>query len=166
MLTCSVCHNRMSGLLDQWRASPECGVMTRTCESPLRVTGFTIKSYVVESASFGRQTLLLARRAWWHQLRSPLMLRAQAGQIIFMAILVGLIYLRMDNDQTSSQDRQGSLFFVVVDAIMSTTMGVLSIFASEKQVFNREYGAGLYGLPAYFISRNLVEVSSLPSFRI
>jgi len=37
-------------------------------------------------------------------------------------------------------------------------MGVLSIFAAEKSVFIREYGAGLYRLPAYFISRNIVEI--------
>jgi ABC-type multidrug transport system permease subunit len=37
-------------------------------------------------------------------------------------------------------------------------MGILSIFGAEKAVFTREYRAGLYGLPAYFISRNFVEL--------
>jgi hypothetical protein len=37
--------------------------------------------------------------------------------------------------------------------------GVITIFGVEKAVFQREYSSGMYGLPAYFISRNAVEVT-------
>ncbi|KAI9216872.1 ABC-2 type transporter-domain-containing protein [Blastocladiella britannica] len=37
--------------------------------------------------------------------------------------------------------------------VMSNAMGILSVFASEKQVFEREYGAGYYSLPAFFLSK-------------
>jgi len=71
---------------------------------------------------------------------------------------MGLIYLQLGHDQEGIQDREGALFFVAVNGLMSSTMGVLSIFAAEKLVFIREYESGLYRLPAYFLSRTVVEL--------
>jgi len=76
----------------------------------------------------------------------------------FLGVLMGLIFLQVGNDQRGIQDREGSLFFVAVNGIMTSTMGVLSIFAAEKSVFIREYESGLYRLPAYFLSRTVVEL--------
>lgn len=41
---------------------------------------------------------------------------------------------------------------------MASTIGILSIFGAEKQVFSREQGAGYYSLSSYFLSKVLVEV--------
>lgn len=41
---------------------------------------------------------------------------------------------------------------------MGSAMNVLSIFATEKPVFMREYRLGYYSLPAYYFSKTLVEV--------
>jgi len=71
---------------------------------------------------------------------------------------MGLIFLQLGHDQRGIQDREGSLFFVAVNGLMTSTMGVLSIFAAEKAVFVREYESGLYRLPAYFLSRTVVEL--------
>jgi len=57
-------------------------------------------------------------------------------------------------------------FFVAVNGIMTSTMGVLSIFAAEKSVFIREYESGLYRLPAYFLSRTFVEIPFKITFPI
>jgi len=40
-------------------------------------------------------------------------------------------------------------------------MGVLSVFAQEKEVFIREYGSGYYSLAAYFWSKVIVELPLL-----
>ena len=34
----------------------------------------------------------------------------------------------------------------------------MAIFAGEKAVFQREFGARMYGLPAFFFSKVLMEV--------
>jgi len=78
--------------------------------------------------------------------------------VLFLSVLIGLIFLQIPSDQRGVQDREGSLFFISVNGIMLSTMGVLNIFAAEKAVFIREYGSGLYGLPAYFLSRTFVEL--------
>lgn len=83
-----------------------------------------------------------------------------AGQSIFFALLVGLIYRDLSgrNDVEAVQDRTGSLFFLCVNMVFTSTIGVLSIFSAEKTVFVREFRAGYYGLPAYFSTKILVEL--------
>jgi len=100
---------------------------------------------------------LLAQRAFKNAWRNKLMLKGRFAQTLFLSILMGLIYLQLGTDQRGIQDREGSLFFVAVNGIMTSTMGVLSIFAAEKVVFIREFESGLYRLPAYFLSRTFVE---------
>jgi hypothetical protein len=41
---------------------------------------------------------------------------------------------------------------------MGNSMGVLSVFSEEKQVFQRELKAGYYSLPAYFFTKVAVEL--------
>lgn len=60
--------------------------------------------------------MLLAARAWRNQHRNALILKGKAGQTLFLSLIVGLIYLRIKDDYRGVQDRQGSLFFVVVQA--------------------------------------------------
>lgn len=66
-------------------------------------------------ASGATQFLLLGKRALINGWRNPLVTKGKLGQTIFFGILVGLIYLRTGNDLESVQDRQGSLFFIVVN---------------------------------------------------
>jgi len=86
------------------------------------------------------------------------MVRGRLFQAVMFAVIMGLIYLQIDDHQSGIQDRKGALFFLAVNGFMSSTMGVLSIFATEKAVFRREYDSGFYKLPAYFLSRTLVEL--------
>eukprot|EP00456_Euglypha_rotunda_P052471 TRINITY_DN4227_c1_g1_i14.p1 TRINITY_DN4227_c1_g1~~TRINITY_DN4227_c1_g1_i14.p1 ORF type:complete len:719 (+),score=105.36 TRINITY_DN4227_c1_g1_i14:239-2158(+) len=113
---------------------------------------------VLENAPFPLQFQLLALRAFRNAVRNKLMVVGRAAQTIILALIFGLIYLQLDDDQRGVQNRQGSLFFVVVQGVFGATMGVLTVFANEKAVFLREYRSGLYKLPAYFFSRTLVEL--------
>jgi ABC-2 type transporter len=43
-------------------------------------------------------------------------------------------------------------------ALFGSVTGIITVFAVEKAVFKREYGSNMYGLPAYFLSRWVVEL--------
>jgi len=115
-------------------------------------------SDVLERAPFQTQFYLLSQRAFKNAWRNKLMVKRRFFQTIFLGVLMGLIFLQLVDDQRGIQDREGSLFFIAVNGMMTSTMGVLSIFAAEKAVFIREYESGLYRLPAYFLSRTVVEL--------
>ncbi|KAJ3313222.1 ATP-binding cassette sub- G member 1 [Blyttiomyces sp. JEL0837] len=111
------------------------------------------------SSGYDLQFRYLFQRASKNALRNPLIIKAKAGQTIVMALIIGILYLGTGADKSASgsQNRDGLLFFATVNNVMSSTISVLSIFGEEKNVFAREFGAGYYGLPPYFISKVMVE---------
>ncbi len=53
--------------------------------------------------------------------------RTVLGQTLFLAILLGLIYLQIDNDPTGARDRTGALFFILINQAMGAMMGVVTV---------------------------------------
>ena len=58
--------------------------------------------------------------------RNPLQVRAMIGQTVFLALIMGLLYLRVKDGQSTSSDRLGCLFFVLVNQGMGSVMGVVT----------------------------------------
>lgn len=79
----------------------------------------------IKRAATLTQLLELTKRAWLVTIRNPLSFQARAGQTVVLGVFIGLIYLRIGNDQSSISDREGSLFFLTVLQIMANLQGVL-----------------------------------------
>jgi len=154
--------NRMTSLLTSWQSSPGAMAMRDQLSAvgDEKQTGGVSKHAIRGMAPFHLQFRLLAARAGANAWRNPLVLKGKLGQTIFLSLIVGLIYLNIASDARGVQDRQGSLFFIIVQTMFGSVMGVLTVFGAEKTVFIREYSARLYGLPAYFTSRYMVELPS------
>ncbi|KAL7750114.1 hypothetical protein RI367_004629 [Sorochytrium milnesiophthora] len=105
-----------------------------------------------------RSTNLMSSVAW----RDKMLVRAKVIQTLFMALLLGLIWLNIPSRSLSAQiqDRAGLFFFITINLVQLHATNFLSVFAAEKQVFEREFSAGYYGLPAYFLSKITVELPS------
>ena len=58
-------------------------------------------------SSLARQFTVLTKRSFVALMRSPTATKAQIGQTIFMALLIGTIYLGLKHDQPSIQNRMG-----------------------------------------------------------
>ena len=107
-------------------------------------------------SGLGVQISSLLERANLDNLRHPAFLRAMLSRSVTMACIVGYLYSGLTHDQGSVQDRVGAIYFVLTNQIMSSS-GSLRTFISEREIAKHEISAGLYGLPAYFISRSLAE---------
>ncbi|KAJ9509264.1 hypothetical protein QJQ45_001716 [Haematococcus lacustris] len=149
---------RIKGLLSAWNGSAINQKMTYAITSGATINTGVHESAIQQTAGFWIQFALLAKRAGYNAMRNKLILKGKLAQTVFLSLIVGLIYLQLGNDAKSVQDRQGSLFFIVVQALFGSLMGVLTVFGGEKVVFQREYGSYMYGLPSYFTSRWLVEL--------
>ncbi|KAJ3117086.1 ATP-binding cassette sub- G member 1 [Phlyctochytrium bullatum] len=149
---------RINGLLDAWDASPEAKAIDALAKAP-RQGGIIGAAHKIRSL-FTTQFKFLFERASKNAFRNPLVVKAKLGQSLVIAIILGILYNGTGSDYSYSgaQNRQGLLFFTAVNMVMSSTIGVLSIFGEEKVVFTREFGAGYYGLPAYFFSKIMVEM--------
>ncbi len=71
------------------------------------------------SSSLFFQYRSLTQRAVKATLRTPVAFFAQIGQTIFMALLLGLLYLKISSGQTGYQDRIGYLYYVVMNTMFS-----------------------------------------------
>eukprot|EP00741_Cyanophora_paradoxa_P002580 tig00000605_g2503.t1 len=147
---------RVEALLDGWPQTALGAAMTKAAETP--AAGGVRAGQVQQHARLATQFEVLTKRALRNVLRNKLILRAKLAQTLFMALLCGLIYLRVGTDQYSIQNRNGALFFITTSSVMSAIMGILSVFDAEKAVFRREHAQGMYGAGSFFLSRVAVDL--------
>ncbi|ETM00529.1 hypothetical protein L917_02754 [Phytophthora nicotianae] len=104
------------------------------------------------------QVSVLAQRNILRFLRDGFALRVPFIQNLFLAVIVGLIYLQLDLDQKGIQNFSGAFFFLVTNQIVVTANPVFVSVPMELALISREYKAGLYHLFSWFLSKNVSEL--------
>ena len=78
-------------------------------------------------------------------------------QTLFMALLVGTIYFRLDRSQAAIAARTGALYFCLINTAFST-FSVMQVFLEQRPLFARETAARFYTPLTYTLARAVVEV--------
>jgi ATP-binding cassette subfamily G (WHITE) protein 1 len=148
---------QLEAISESWKTSEGYRVLVET-KPP--VDGGLKPGLVKSPSGYWTQFQFLAKRAMLNALRNKLMVAARVVQNVFFGVILGLLYLNMPGRTFGEQnrDRPGSLYFLTLNMIMGSLFGTLGVFASEKRVFMREYGAGYYCLGTYFWSKICAEV--------
>lgn len=109
---------------------------------------------------------VLTRRSFVNTLRDPVTTRARLAQAIFLSVMCGLIYLQLGDTQVDVQNKNGAIFFLLINQCMSAMFGVLQVFPLERPMFMREHESGLYGTSVYFLSKTISDLPSqiIPNF--
>ncbi|CBZ23487.1 putative ATP-binding cassette protein subfamily G, member 1 [Leishmania mexicana MHOM/GT/2001/U1103] len=89
--------------------------------------------------------------------RDSLYLFSYMAQAIFFAVVVGLIFLNVQDNIEGVQDRQGVLFMTVMNRAMSSTFIMINTFNNARAVFMREQQAGAYSPLMFFLGRSFAE---------
>lgn len=151
-------------LCDSWIDSKEQKFLEAEQELAMNsaVGKLNIQRYKKDVSSFPRQFTFLFKRAGLNLVRDWMILGVKSIQTVVIALLIGLVYFdvgRVGKDARSQiQDRQGALYFLILNQFMGSSMGILSVFSKEKLIFLREHKLGYYKLAAYFLSKMLVEL--------
>ena len=104
------------------------------------------------------QIMALMWRTWITIMRDPTLTKARAIQSVILALIVGLIYLRLGNTQTDIQNRMGAIFFCLINQSFGGVFGTLQTFPAELPIFRREFKASMYSSHAYYLARTIVEL--------
>lgn len=94
--------------------------------------------------------------------RNPIQTKVFALQSVFLALLIGLIYLRtpfgsvVDSTQVIGMI-SGQIFLIVCTTFVAT-LSVLNTFPLEIPVFQREHFNGMYSTLVFFMSKTLAEI--------
>lgn len=103
---------------------------------------------------------VLMWRSWLHFIRTPFVTRARLFQTVFVALLVGLLYLQIGYGQASVQNREGALFFSISSVIMTAVQAAVLTFPAEKPLFLHEQDNFMYRPSSYFWGKTFVEFPS------
>ncbi|EGC32253.1 hypothetical protein DICPUDRAFT_155800 [Dictyostelium purpureum] len=110
------------------------------------------------SSSAWTQFKELNQRAWRSSIRRVEIIRSRIGRSIVLSIIIGTLFLRMDNEQENVYNRVSLLFFSLMFGGMAG-MSVIPVVVTERAVFYREQASGMYRVWLYYI--NLI-ISDLP----
>ncbi|GMH78937.1 hypothetical protein TL16_g07982 [Triparma laevis f. inornata] len=113
---------------------------------------YTVPPKEVTSSPIDQFKLLL-QRSFREATRNPMRVRAQFGQNLMFSLIISSIWFQVSSTQDGIQDRNGVLFFLAANGMMSSIMGVLSTFGNERSTFIRDYENGLYSVGPYFLGK-------------
>ncbi|GFO08500.1 ATP-binding cassette sub-family g member, partial [Plakobranchus ocellatus] len=112
-------------------------------------------------SAFTTQLRMLFWRAWVAQFRNMMLFGVRIGQVISVALILGLVYRDLEISQRGVMNMNGAIFLVVCNMAMTHLFAVLTSFPEEMHLVMREYGSGLYSMATYFFPKVIAE---LPMF--
>lgn len=105
---------------------------------------------------------MLYKREVTHLTRNKGALAARFGLTTFLALLTGIIFLDVgeqdSNDPKNLQSQFGALVMVLMMSMFGTAQPALLAFPEERPVFLREYSTNHYSVLPYFLSRLTMEL--------
>jgi len=109
-------------------------------------------------AGLGVQIRELFKRNVNQILRDPAGIKAGLAQQIVIAIIFGVLYFDLGNDQASLQNRAGALFFGAVFLMFGGMLAPLALFAVERKQFIFQYMEALYTPLTYYLCKIIPEL--------
>ena len=112
------------------------------------------------------QFLLLAHRLLQNFVRQPQASWIRLLQVLFVSVLCGLIYLRLDYSTSGIRSRLGAFFFLLTNQSFGPLFAVLNAFQAEKALLVREKQNGMYRLSMYMLAKVATELPETAIFPI
>ena len=100
----------------------------------------------------------LLRRAFKNSLRNPMLFFVKLSQSIVIGALFDLLFNNLGYDTKGVKNREGILFFITINIVMSGSSGTSMTFPIERPIFIKDYKEGTYGVCSYFLSKIIAEL--------
>ena len=107
--------------------------------------------------SWPKQIRILLRRNLKEQSRKSKLIITSIIQAILMAILIGTVFLRIGNNQSSIVRRESVIFFCIINQGVFGALTVINSFPVERALTLRERASGTYFASAYFIAKIIAD---------
>ncbi|KAJ3066294.1 ATP-binding cassette sub- G member 2 [Podochytrium sp. JEL0797] len=112
--------------------------------SPFPSQLLAVNSKYVWPLSWPEELFVLLGRNMKDVMRNKGVIGATIGQAVFLVILIGFVFFRLDNDQAGVQSRTGFLFFICINQTFGVIMPAIGVFPTIRTIFKRERAAGCY----------------------
>eukprot|EP01006_Ploeotia_vitrea_P022963 TRINITY_DN55409_c0_g1_i2.p1 TRINITY_DN55409_c0_g1~~TRINITY_DN55409_c0_g1_i2.p1 ORF type:complete len:635 (+),score=62.75 TRINITY_DN55409_c0_g1_i2:77-1981(+) len=112
------------------------------------------------NSSMMREIWVLSKRNVLSLVRNPMVTVLQVLVMVFFAVIVGLIYFKLDKTTTGLQNRVGAIFFIIMNMVFGN-MGAVEIFLKERTVFIHERSSSYYRVFSYLVAKIFMDVVPL-----
>ncbi|CAF1035336.1 unnamed protein product, partial [Brachionus calyciflorus] len=103
----------------------------------------------------------------WRQLKldikNPYATKITVIQAIIVALFLGLVFLRLENNEFGVQNKSGALFIIIMQSTFGFLFSVVNTFPSDLTLVYRESKNRLYSITPYYLVKQIAE---LPKFII
>lgn len=107
--------------------------------------------------SVANQVMVLSHRFLRTWYRNPQMLASEVVQYMFMALLVGLMYLQVSSDAvTGTFDRSSCIWFSLAVLSFTPSYTAAVVWDKERLLMRRELAGQQYNPSAYFLGKTAV----------
>uniref|UniRef100_A0A3P8U467 ATP-binding cassette, sub-family G (WHITE), member 2a n=1 Tax=Amphiprion percula TaxID=161767 RepID=A0A3P8U467_AMPPE len=121
----------------------------------------TVRSRTITyNTSFLTQFRWVLKRTFRNLMLNPQTSVAQVAVTLFLALVIGAIFLNVQENESGIQNRFGALFFVTVNQCFSS-LSSAELFITERKLFTHEYISGYYRVSVYFLSKILSDIITL-----
>uniref|UniRef100_A0A6T7S652 ABC transporter domain-containing protein n=1 Tax=Hanusia phi TaxID=3032 RepID=A0A6T7S652_9CRYP len=144
---------RTKRLLEHYNGSAKVQSMLK---STTKAVEFNVNDLEQRPGILGQMGILYTR-SMKNVVRNPMIARAKFAQAMVLGSIVALIYHDLGHYQIDIQARTGALFFFAMNMVMNA-FSMLSAFAQEKIVFEREQALGMYSVVSYFVPKVFSEL--------
>jgi ABC-type multidrug transport system permease subunit len=121
-----------------------------------------LSEYDWETATYLTQCRWLIHRETMNVIRNRPALRGRYGVVIFISTLLAIVFFRVGNgnnaDAQDFQSLNGAITVLGINAMFASAVPTLLEFPTERPIFIREHGSGMYGAVSYFISKGVLEL--------
>mmetsp|Transcript_23538 Transcript_23538/g.40258 ORF Transcript_23538/g.40258 Transcript_23538/m.40258 type:complete len:651 (+) Transcript_23538:51-2003(+) len=113
-----------------------------------------------EKASWFSQVFWVMHRETINDLRNFKFNLTRFIQNFVVSFILGWIFFRLGNEQSTITDRTGLLFFIIIVVSYHEMLSALTVFISQRDVLYRERDSGFYSTSAYWAGKQLALLPS------
>lgn len=153
------CREKIMNICKQFER--ESSQHTKSISTGCSITENQLDNKTRYKASWCKQFRVILKRSWISLVREPMFTKVRLIQSLFIAILLGLIYLQQKLDERGVMNINGALFLVLTNVTFQNMFSVINAFCLEQPIFLREHWNGMYRTDVYFLSKTFAEAPLL-----
>ena len=100
----------------------------------------------------------LFHREFLQNFRNPMFFKLRILQTVVFSAFVGILFFQTENDQIGVQNKNGALFFIVINQIMSNTFSTIQTFPQSLETFEYDYRRKKYPLFNYYLVKTSTDL--------
>ncbi|XP_008323546.2 broad substrate specificity ATP-binding cassette transporter ABCG2 [Cynoglossus semilaevis] len=153
-------------LVEEYRKSNDCRETSAQLESIIlgkKTSNSSRPRTITYHTGFTTQLKWVLKRTFKNMLLNPQTSVAMLGVTMFLALIVGVIFFDVQENQSGMQNRFGALFFIIINQCFSTVSSA-ELFITNRKLFIHEYISGYYRLSVYFLSKVMADMLVLRTF--